>query len=114
MVKATAAPANADVMTEFCPSSYNLHGRAVVELGKLCGQVSVYDTINPEGGYARKVRRLGEFHPALAGGKSGDAQDLDDPLYGNQGGEAELVQAYQSIISEFKIISLIFEDGVVR
>lgn len=54
-------------------------------------QVSVYDTINAHGGYSRKVRRLGEFHPALAGLRTPDAQDIDDPLYGNEGGSGEEV-----------------------
>lgn len=52
-------------------------------------QVSVFDTINAAGGYSRRVRRLGEFHPALARIKSPDGQDIDDPLYGNLGGAAE-------------------------
>jgi hypothetical protein len=52
-------------------------------------QVSVFDTINSAGGYSRRVRRLGEFHPRLAKIKSPDAQDIDDPLYGNVGGAAE-------------------------
>ena len=52
-------------------------------------QVSVYDTINSGGGYSRKVRRLGEFHPELAPLRTPDAQDIDDPLYGNTGGPSE-------------------------
>lgn len=52
-------------------------------------QVSVFDTINAAGGYSRRVRRLGEFHPRLAKIKSPDGQDIDDPLYGNVGGAAE-------------------------
>lgn len=54
-------------------------------------QVSVFDTINAAGGYSRKVRRLGEFHPELARLRAPDAQDIDDPLYGNAGGAGEQV-----------------------
>ena len=54
-------------------------------------QVSVYDTINKAAQYSRKVRRLGEFHPTLYNIKSPDGQDIEDPLYGNMGGEQELV-----------------------
>ncbi len=54
-------------------------------------QVSVFDTINSAGGYSRRVRRLGEFHPVLSEVKSPDGQDIDDPLYGNLGGPAEKV-----------------------
>eukprot|EP00798_Chlamydomonas_sp_ICE-L_P031885 gene31884-6187_t len=36
-----------------------------------------------------KVRRLGDFHPELSLEKTPDAQDIDDPLYGNFGGEEE-------------------------
>lgn len=62
-------------------------------------QVSVYDTIAGAdigaGGYSRRVRRLGEFGPSAAasgddggisGGSSPDAQDIDDPLYGEDRG----------------------------
>ena len=59
------------------------------KLDDLSLQVSVFDTINSAGGYSRRVRRLGEFHPQLAKIKSPDAQDIDDPLYGNVGGAAE-------------------------
>ncbi|KAK9844195.1 hypothetical protein WJX81_007742 [Elliptochloris bilobata] len=52
-------------------------------------EVSVFDTINAAGGYSRKVRRLGEFHPELARLRAPDAQDIDDPLYGNAGGAGE-------------------------
>lgn len=54
-------------------------------------QVSVYDTINPDGNYCRKVRLLGSFHPQLAVRVGPDAADIDDPLYGNVGGAAEQV-----------------------
>ena len=59
-------------------------------------QISVYDTINQGGHYSEKVRRLGEFHPELGAKKErgSDAQDIDDPLYGNVGGEEELVSRY--------------------
>ncbi len=49
----------------------------------------MYDTINSGGGYSRKVRRLGEFHPDLAPLRTPDAQDINDPLYGNTGGPSE-------------------------
>ena len=54
-------------------------------------QISVYDTINKHGKYTQKVRRLGEFHPILANAQESDGQDIDDPLYGNEGGEKEEV-----------------------
>ena len=57
-------------------------------------QVSVFDTINSAGGYSRRVRRLGEFHPRLAKIKSPDGQDIDDPLYGNVGGAAEKARTH--------------------
>eukprot|EP00884_Botryococcus_braunii_P004546 jgi/Botrbrau1/14092/Bobra.182_3s0038.1 len=65
-------------------------------------EVSVYDTINPEGNYCRKVRFLGSFHPLLAVREGPDAFDIDDPLYGNIGGTAELVemQACAEILQE--------------
>lgn len=53
--------------------------------------MSVYDTINPDGNYCRKVRLLGSFHPELAVRVGPDAADIDDPLYGNVGGAAEQV-----------------------
>ena len=52
-------------------------------------QVSVFDSINSQGGYSRRVRRLGEFHPTMAAATATDAQDLDDPLYGNSQDDAE-------------------------
>lgn len=45
-------------------------------------QVSVFDTIDKSAGYNLKVRRLGAFHPKLAGKAEPDAQDIADPLYG--------------------------------
>jgi hypothetical protein len=45
--------------------------------------------INKHGHYSRKVRLLGGFHPGMARLKEPDAQDIDDPLYGNVGGQAE-------------------------
>ena len=51
----------------------------------------MYDTINKSGNYTKKVRRLGEFHPELSKAVGSEAQDVDDPLYGNVGGEYELV-----------------------
>lgn len=53
-------------------------------------QISVYDTINKGGQYTQKVRRLGEFHPVIGGATENDGQDIDDPLYGNVGGEIEV------------------------
>jgi hypothetical protein len=35
------------------------------------------------------THRLGEFHPQLAARREPDAQDIDDPLYGNMGGAQE-------------------------
>mmetsp|Transcript_6353 Transcript_6353/g.18261 ORF Transcript_6353/g.18261 Transcript_6353/m.18261 type:complete len:314 (-) Transcript_6353:410-1351(-) len=52
-------------------------------------EVSVYDTINTSGNYSVKVRMLGEYHSSLAGSKEPDGQDINDPLYGNFGGEEE-------------------------
>ena len=40
-----------------------------------------------------QVRRLGEFHPTLSKNTEPDGQDIDDPLYGNVGGEEEQVGA---------------------
>lgn len=34
---------------------------------------------------------LGEYHSSLAGSKEPDGQDINDPLYGNFGGEEEKV-----------------------
>jgi hypothetical protein len=56
-------------------------------------QVSSYDLINPGGCYSARVRVLGSFHPVLSqrDGQT-DAQDIDDPLYGNIGGQEEQVR----------------------
>ena len=54
-------------------------------------QVSVFDTIYPDQQYTKRVRRLGEFHPELAASKQPDGQDIEDPLYGNVGGDHEKV-----------------------
>ncbi len=56
-------------------------------------QVSVFDSINSQGGYSRRVRRLGEFHPLMSTATATDAQDLDDPLYGNARDALEKVPA---------------------
>lgn len=61
----------------------------VFKLNALVCQVSVFDSINSQGGYSRRVRRLGEFHPTMAAATATDAQDLDDPLYGNSQDDAE-------------------------
>lgn len=52
-------------------------------------QVSVFDTINQDAHYSKRVRRLGEFHPQLGTSKQPDGQDIEDPLYGNMGGPEE-------------------------
>lgn len=56
-------------------------------------EVSVYDTIREGAGYSHRVRRLGEFHPELSDASGAaahpDAADIEDPLYGNLGGEEE-------------------------
>ncbi|GAB4821620.1 hypothetical protein N2152v2_008666 [Parachlorella kessleri] len=75
-------------------------------------EVSVFDTINPAGQYSLKVRRLGSFHPQLAGRTEPDAQDITDPLYGNAGGDdeetavaavAEMIQAScQGLVQHLK------------
>lgn len=57
-----------------------------------CLQISVFDTINKDGKYAQKVRRLGEFHLTLREGTGTDGQDIEDPLYGNTGGTVEMVR----------------------
>ena len=55
-------------------------------------EVSVYVTVQKETQYSRKVRRLGEFHPRLKVRDDADGQDIDDPLYGNCGGETARVR----------------------
>ena len=62
---------------------------ALLKLHAMVCQVSVFDSINSQGGYSRRVRRLGEFHPTMAAATATDAQDLDDPLYGNSQDDAE-------------------------
>lgn len=58
-------------------------------------EISVFDTIHPDAKYSLKVRLLGEFRGMQTGnicGSGGDgttADDIDDPLYGNAGGEKE-------------------------
>lgn len=55
-------------------------------------QVSSYDLINPGGRYSSRVRLLGSFHPQLAAQSHiPDGQDIDDALYGNEGGMEEQV-----------------------
>lgn len=63
-------------------------------------QISVFDTINKSGKYSQKVRRLGEFHPILSKERGSEAQDIEDALYGNVGGEEELVCLSTSFYSE--------------
>lgn len=79
----------------------------VLVMDKYCAadvlrEVSVYDTINKAGKYSAKVRMLGEYHKQLSGSKQPDGQDIDDPLYGNIGGqeEQEAVQRTAMIIAE--------------
>lgn len=50
-------------------------------------EISVYDTVQKETQFSRKVRRLGEFHPQMKDSEAYDGQEIDDPLYGNYGGE---------------------------
>lgn len=52
----------------------------------------MFDSINSQGGYSTRVRRLGEFHPTMSTATATDAQDLDDPLYGNANNETEKVR----------------------
>lgn len=44
-----------------------------------------------------QVRRLGEFHPLLSASKVPDGQDIDDPLYGNPGGEEETAAVVEAV-----------------
>ncbi|KAI7843239.1 hypothetical protein COHA_003073 [Chlorella ohadii] len=57
-------------------------------------EVSVFDTIKSWGlgpSYSSKVRRLGEFNPAVSPAAANPEEgDIEDPLYGNVGGEEEL------------------------
>eukprot|EP01024_Parvocaulis_polyphysoides_P025205 TRINITY_DN23013_c1_g1_i3.p2 TRINITY_DN23013_c1_g1~~TRINITY_DN23013_c1_g1_i3.p2 ORF type:complete len:188 (+),score=55.53 TRINITY_DN23013_c1_g1_i3:193-756(+) len=50
-------------------------------------EVTVYDTIDKGGNYSKKVRKLGGFTKTAQSGL--DEGDIDDPLYGNIGGEEE-------------------------
>ena len=77
--------------TSFQTSVFLHQCRALLWMKSRDAQVSVFDTINAAGGYSRKVRRLGEFHADLARLRTPDAQDIDDPLYGNAGGAGEQV-----------------------
>jgi hypothetical protein len=62
-------------------------------------QVSSYDLINPGGYYSARVRVLGSFHPVLSQRASqADGQDIDDPLYGNFGGQQEQVRLQFGIV----------------
>lgn len=54
----------------------------------------MFDTIQKGQGYSQKVRRLGEFHPRLRKTVEVDGQDIEDPLYGNVGGEEEQVSTF--------------------
>jgi hypothetical protein len=57
--------------------------------------VSSYDLINPGGYYSARVRVLGSFHPVLSQrSNQTDGQDIDDPLYGNIGGQQEQVRSW--------------------
>ena len=55
-------------------------------------EVSVYDTVQKERQFSRKVRRLGDFHPQMKHSEDSDGQDIDDPLYGNYGGDVARVK----------------------
>ncbi len=55
-------------------------------------QVAVYDTINKAGNYSAKVRMLGQYHMRLSGSTEPDGSNIDDPLYGNVGGDDEQVR----------------------
>ncbi|CAM6089932.1 unnamed protein product [Calypogeia fissa] len=46
-------------------------------------EVTVYEIVNKDGKYSSKVRRLGEFC------RTQQLEDIEDPLYGNMGGEEE-------------------------
>mmetsp|Transcript_36474 Transcript_36474/g.107716 ORF Transcript_36474/g.107716 Transcript_36474/m.107716 type:complete len:334 (-) Transcript_36474:21-1022(-) len=54
-------------------------------------QLTKSDLLSSNGRLCDKVRLLGEFHPALSQNTTEPgAQDIDDPLYGNVGGDEEL------------------------
>jgi protein-tyrosine-phosphatase len=82
-------------------------------------EASVFDTIYLEAGFSGKVRNLGEFHPSAAvkpnsntsdstsseGGGSASATtdpgkvfEINDPLYGNIGGEEEEDEVYRAAL----------------
>lgn len=65
-------------------------------------EVSVYDTISKEARYSLKVRRLGEWHPQLRRMIAPDAQDIEDALYGNVGGQQELAE----VLAAAKVIQV--------
>ena len=52
-------------------------------------EVAVYDTINPGGFYAARLKLLGSFAAGQSGCNTARAQDVADPLYGNIGGARE-------------------------
>ncbi|KAH7291576.1 hypothetical protein KP509_29G022500 [Ceratopteris richardii] len=51
--------------------------------------VTIYETIDKNTKYCWKVRRLGEFC------LDRKIEDIDDPLYGNTGGEEEMVELHR-------------------
>ena len=83
-------------------------------------EASVYDTIYLDAGFSGKVRNLGEFHPSAnlspnnnsvqqstteennngGGGKIPESKvfEIDDPLYGNIGGEEEEDDVYKAAL----------------
>jgi hypothetical protein len=70
----------------------------LLSLLSLLHQVSSYDLINPGGRYSSRVRLLGSFHLQLASQtQTPDGQDIDDALYGNEGGQEEQVRAWSFI-----------------
>ncbi|KAH7291577.1 hypothetical protein KP509_29G022500 [Ceratopteris richardii] len=56
--------------------------------------VTIYETIDKNTKYCWKVRRLGEFC------LDRKIEDIDDPLYGNTGGEEEMVIAHRLLLQE--------------
>lgn len=71
-------------------------------------EVSSFDLIRQGGGYSARIRKLGEWRPATAASKAAaaasatDGNDIDDPLYGNAGGEAQrvAVRAAAKVLAE--------------
>lgn len=77
-------------------------------------EASVFDTIYLEAGFSGKVRNLGEFHPSATGNSSTNSNtpssktsvsgadnkvfEINDPLYGNVGGEEEEDTVYKSAL----------------